>query len=111
MAGVGLRVGANVGRGVGDLDGVCVGLVVGPSVGLEVGLRVGEVGLGVGLRVQRTSLYMVSLCLLIAVGFAVFHAGRTSKHMAVPEKTETEAPWAVSSCTITAQSVVLRDDS
>ena len=102
VAEVGLRVGANVERGVGDLVGVCVGLAVGPSVGSEVGLSVGEVGLEVGLTVQTAPAYMVSLCLPIAVGFVLFHAGRTSKHIAVFENTGTEAPRAVS--TIATQS-------
>ena len=119
VAEVGLRVGADVGRGVGAdglLDGLAVGLGVGPSVGLNVGLTVGpnvglvvgagvglrvgrcvgEVGLVVGLSLQRTPLYMVSLYLPTVAGFVLFHAGRTSMHMGVPENTETGAPWAVS---------------
>ena len=86
---VGPSVGLAVGPGVGLIVGPSVGLAVGPSVGLKVGPGVGlAVGLPVGAHVE--SLYMVSLCLPIATGFVLLHAGRTSKHMGVLRNTASE---------------------
>ena len=86
---VGLTVGLSVGPSVGLAVGPSVGLIVGPSVGLTVGLSVRlavgpGVRLAVGAHVESSEpWYMVSLCLLIAMGFFLLHAGRTSTHMAV----------------------------
>ena len=108
---VGEVVGLAVGPSVGLIVGPSVGRVVGPSVGLAVGPSVGlvvgpSVGSRVGAHVESSEpWYMVSLCLPIATGFVLFHAGRTSKHMGVLRNTASgTAPLDARACNITAQS-------
>ena len=86
---VGLAVGPSVGLAVGPSVGLAVGANVGLAVGPSVGLVVGpSVGSRVGAHVESSEpWYMVSLCLPIATGFVLLHAGRTSTHMAVLRNT------------------------